>query len=1177
MAGPAGRRPLSGALTLNNPLTWTFPFWQALPGAGGEYEVTLMPETAFPWSVLSEPKLAVHATGAFPAWLWSTGGRRLIWANPAGAAIFGAETCAAIAGREFDADHAAASQIAAIAASMPVSGAPRLQRLRGFGDRIGRLITCICTRVIYENAPAVLVVATEAAGPRLPLAARARRLFEGCGEPVAVYAVRDGLPGELLFATPDAETPPAPATVAVSPAVTVGDGENQMRVMRLPRAAAHRERRKETPTDFVDLTPIAEAISEAQKAMAAERAAFELTAEAQHATEAALAAASERVEAVHAEAAQFVAADETEQETRDDDAAEDVRVADDAGAAGDADAPVEMEAADAAAETEAPADAVNEAEGEGEANAEPEPEPEPEVESKADAAPDLAPDHPTLLERRHPLRFVWTIDADNRFSIEPGDFIDVIGPKIAGELNRPWISIAADLDMDADGEVAHAIASRDTWSGVTIDWPVDGSDERIAVELAGLPVYDRDRNYRGYRGFGVCRDLARITALLAARQQPADVPAEPAAAQIADRIDAAPINSEAADAGIRPVEDELVERIDIDKFAIAPTESEQPEFEQTEVEQTGDEQTGETGAPAAATDMRPALTLIPAAENVVPFRPLSNDNNKTLNPTEQNAFQELATRLTAQLKAADDTTDSEPSSGDAPVADAPAADAPDLTPPPAVDMDTPAAATASTETSVRQDRPLLDLLPVGVLIYRDADFFYANRAFLRWSGHASVQDFAEAGGLTTLSMAPKSDDKDQALRVTAAGEETATRTGHLFSIPWANATAMMLVTVEDAPGEEAVAPAAATAAGADAFRTILDVASDGIVTFDRDGRILTANAGAERMFGYDPGQLTGLPFTNLFASDSAAQADEMLQSVPNAGPARSRDLTARTRRGETLPLQMSIGAIGGEAGTFCAAFQNLSRWKANERELIAARKEAEAASSAKSDFLAKVSHEIRTPLNSIIGFADVMMNERFGPIGTERYKDYLKDIHTSGLHVVSLVNDLLDLSKIEAGKLDLSFEPVNLNDLTQQTVALLQPEASRERIIIRTSLAPELPRVVADARSVRQIVLNLLSNSIKFTHAGGQVILSTARSDHGEAVLRVRDTGVGMSEKDIATALEPFRQLGTASRPDSHGSGLGLPLTKALVEANSARFSIRSAVNSGTLVEIVFPPVRAAE
>src|ERR1044071_3222639 len=145
-----------------------------------------------------------------------------------------------------------------------------------------------------------------------------------------------------------------------------------------------------------------------------------------------------------------------------------------------------------------------------------------------------------------------------------------------------------------------------------------------------------------------------------------------------------------------------------------------------------------------------------------------------------------------------------------------------------------------------------------------------------------------------------------------------------------------------------------------------------------------------------------------------------------------------------------------------------------------------------------------------------MMQERFGPIGNDRYRQYLKDIRTSGGHLVSLLNDLLDLSKIEAGKLDLNFADVDLNELTQQCVALMQPQASRERVIIRTSLAPTLPPVVADARSVRQIMLNLLSNSIKFTGAGGQVIVSTALSDGGDVVLRVRDTGVGMSEKEIA-------------------------------------------------------------
>jgi signal transduction histidine kinase len=250
----------------------------------------------------------------------------------------------------------------------------------------------------------------------------------------------------------------------------------------------------------------------------------------------------------------------------------------------------------------------------------------------------------------------------------------------------------------------------------------------------------------------------------------------------------------------------------------------------------------------------------------------------------------------------------------------------------------------------------------------------------------------------------------------------------------------------------------------------------------------------------------------------------------------------------------------------------MTHWKKVEQELDEARKEAERASALKSDFLAKISHEIRTPLNAIIGFAEVIMDESFGPIGNERYKDYLKDIHTSGTHVMSLVNDLLDLSKIEAGKMDLDFVSVDVNRIVSECVSIMQPQASRERVIMRLSLAQRLPHVVADERSLRQIVLNLLSNAVKFNEPGGQVIVATALTDSGQAVIRIRDTGIGMSDQDITTALEPFRQLAT-SRP-STGTGLGLPLTKALVEANRAFFSLKSKKREGTLAEVVFPPAR---
>jgi PAS domain S-box-containing protein len=359
---------------------------------------------------------------------------------------------------------------------------------------------------------------------------------------------------------------------------------------------------------------------------------------------------------------------------------------------------------------------------------------------------------------------------------------------------------------------------------------------------------------------------------------------------------------------------------------------------------------------------------------------------------------------------------------------------------------------------------------------------------------------------------------------------------------------------------------------------ILDTATDGVVLLDRAGLVVSANRGAEALFGYGADELTGRALSDLLAPESAEAAYDPLEGVLGdraAGAFRSgREVVGRPRHGGLLHLFMTVGRIGEGTDTLCVAFRDITRWKRAEAELTQAKRQAERASSAKSDFLARVSHEIRTPLNAIIGFSEVMMEERFGAVGNERYREYLKDIHASGGHLLSLINDLLDLSKIEAGKLELTFANVSLNDLTQQCVAIMQPQANRERVIIRTSLPPTLPQVVADARSVRQIVLNLLSNSIKFTHAGGQVIVSTALNDNGEVALRVRDTGIGMSEQDLVTALEPFRQLATSVREISAGTGLGLPLTKALAEANRASFIIKSAPKAGTLVEIAFPPSR---
>jgi signal transduction histidine kinase len=220
--------------------------------------------------------------------------------------------------------------------------------------------------------------------------------------------------------------------------------------------------------------------------------------------------------------------------------------------------------------------------------------------------------------------------------------------------------------------------------------------------------------------------------------------------------------------------------------------------------------------------------------------------------------------------------------------------------------------------------------------------------------------------------------------------------------------------------------------------------------------------------------------------------------------------------------------------------------------------------------VARISQEMRSPLNTIIGFSEVMIGERFGALGNERYVEYLRDIRASGERVMAMLSDLNELARIEAGNIELAFANQNLNELVESCVSVMQPQASRERIIIRTSLAHALPPVMADAGALRQITLNLIGNSIHLANPAGQVIVSTALSDFGDVVLRVRDTGQGLNDNEVAAALEPLRGMPPADKAGMP-SPLKLSLTKALVEANRAQFNIKAGGRSGTLVEVVFP------
>ncbi len=953
---------------------------------------------------LHDARLTPLALRPSPAWLWSPDATQVLWANPTGAAMFGAPTPAALAVRTFDRTHTAAAEVSRIADTLRDDGAARLERLRGFGAPLGRPLTCACSRLtLADGASALLIAAVERCGPDLSLAERVSRLLAASVEPVAVF----GDDGALIGAT----------------------------------AAARRLIGSRTSLDALGAGALAAMANDTGHAAGdCEAAAISIDR---------IRAPAVWIAAFGARLVQRTAATTVP-------------------AAVSVPAPIAVAAA-------APAPA-------------PLPAPGDAVAVQPELFPDLPPIPPApaapavVEERRHPLRFVWQMDTDGRFTIDSSEFIAIIGPRTAALLGQPWPFIASVTHLDPEGQVARAVATRATWSGVSVNWRIDDSHERLTVELSGLPVFDRDRTFRGYRGFGVCRDLARLNAIARARQ----------AAQ-------------------------------------APAATDAP-------------------SNIASADVRP-------------------EDAPSLTPVEQYAFFELSRQLTSRINEADAHAGRAANTNEpAERPDVPAADAPPETEPAIAD----------------QTRPFLDRLPIGVLVYRLSHLLYANKAFLDWTGSDSLEALAEAGGLDSLMIESGDiaieEGGRRSFSIASLSDETNVAEARLLQVPWDGEAAFALLTTPPRDKTEAKASIEALRAQRDELSAILDTATDGVIVLDRAARIVSANRSAQALFGYDAAELEGRSFADLFAPESIGTAIDYLERLQGQGVAAlindGSEVIGRERLGGLIPLFVTMGRLGDAGDRYCAVFRDITPWKKAEEELIAARRDAERASSAKSDFLAKISHEIRTPLNAIIGFSEVMTEERFGPIGNERYRQYLKDIHASGGHLISLINDLLDLSKIEAGKLELTFASVSLNDLTQQCVAIMQPQANRERIIIRTSLSPRLPQVMADARSVRQIVLNLLSNSIKFTVAGGQVIVSTAITDTGEVALRVRDTGIGMSEKDIATALEPFRQVAAATRPRSAGTGLGLPLTKALAEANHASFQIKSTPNEGTLVEIAFPGAR---
>jgi PAS domain S-box-containing protein len=1113
--------------------------------------ITTMNNAEFQLRGVGDPRLAVHATSPLPAWLWSTDGTRVLWANPVGARLFGAANGASLSKKTFGPADSHRRQVAQLAHRLPPTGAIRLERLRGFGAALGSLVTCGCARLEFaDGSRGILIAAAEPVGRAMPLVERLQRLVEGFDAPIAAFA-RDGL---LVGASDAARSllgfhhlSEAGLEEARSDALQQGRSETSLGIghMVLQRVgtgtdvglvaliapgatqAAHVRHTAQPSPEEVAATPPQQLLAPPGDLPTAEYERPALSGEAP---------------------AEFALIDEFD-ETPDE------RV-------------VEPTAFEPSAEPAPPPVAAPTGAGEtsGESSIAPQPVKAPRF------------DEPWPHRRRHPLRFMWQMDADGRFSLGPDEFTRLIGAHAAAGFGRVWSEIAETFGLDPDGRVVKAIATRNTWSGITVSWPVDGGS-RLPVELSGLPIYDRARNFIGYRGFGVCRDLDGLARLDALRHHElvddaTTRQATSSAAIAADLIQPLPAAEPQA------ARDAVAAAAHPPSSASTSSETSPPTDLETPVE-------------------TPKEMLKEMLKNVVPFRPISEPRSPVLTPVENSAFNELARQLSARLENEDGAPEA-PSASTSPKA---IVEPPAASETPAKFAEPPnwlARPEPPARGEARRDRMLLDLLPVGVLIYRLDRLLYANPAFLERLGYPSLHALEQAGGIDALYVEPgvssASSTSGTGTPVTisappASAESTAESAidARLYTISWDDDSALALIFsgagVDNAGVAAAIgravpapAPSAAGRANAEELGAILDTTAEGIVMFDAVGNINSCNRSAEALFGYDGAELVQRNLAELFAPESQAAVKDYLGSIKGTGVAslldHGREVLGRVRGG-LIPLSMTMGRTQAQGPNFFAVFRDLSQAKKSEGELREARRLADRAANAKADMLARISHEVRTPLNAIIGFAEVMIGERFGALGNERYVEYMKDIRASGERVIAIIDDLTDLSRIETGRLDLTFANQNLNDLVESCVAVMQPQANRERIIIRTSLAHMLPPVVADARALRQITLNLIGNSIHLANAGGQVIVSTALTDFGEVILRVRDTGHGLNDNEVAAAMEPFRTQAPSDQAQD-GSGVSLSLTKALVEANRAQFHIKTGNHSGTLVEVVFSRAMAS-
>ena len=342
----------------------------------------------------------------------------------------------------------------------------------------------------------------------------------------------------------------------------------------------------------------------------------------------------------------------------------------------------------------------------------------------------------------------------------------------------------------------------------------------------------------------------------------------------------------------------------------------------------------------------------------------------------------------------------------------------------------------------------------------------------------------------------------------------------------------------------------------------------------QDGRLLFVNRHACDRLGYSRDDLLS---KTIFDIDPTLTKDGWARHWAKLRQQGSLNFETdhRTQFGQAIPMDVSANLLKFDGAEYnCVLARDITERKQAEDELRSAKEQAECANTAKSAFLANVSHELRTPLNAVIGFSEIVLMQMFGPLGSEKYLSYMEDIHSSSVHLMGILNSILDLTKAEAGKLMLEEEEIDLPEVLEKCLRMFRDKAAGEEVDLKVDLPVAIPRLQADSRLLSQVLINLLSNAMKFTEPGGEITLSVASDADGGCAISVRDTGLGIAGGDLPKVVEPFVQVDNDLNRRYEGTGLGLPMVKKIMELHDGQLEIESELGLGTLATVRFPASR---